>query len=287
VAKKLRFDQRRRQGRQVQWVKQGREVLPELPLAVQGDIHRTADGLGHQLLARARGAGDQGRKVLHVLEERAAPATQVMRDDGLPDGPAQAGHRGGGAHQVPVDVVERPAQLEKAGKEVGRVVAGGKTQGREWEPVLEALAKLLPQVGIGRFLPALDRCLNSLVQPCPGIEVIQGQVLVQAQILCRCGYAARQALPQPAQQFVGPVGETAQVGVVVLRPPLRPPAVDGRSLLVLFSQQLPLFFDPLRQEGVGVHQLGKPLGKAPLGRLEQLHRSFLRGVCLCLRAGPS
>ena len=124
VAEELGLDEGRGEGREVQREERARRRLGErLRLGVERDVAREPDRPRDELLAGARGAGDERRDVAHPRVEGAPVAAPVAREDRLPDGRAEAPRRPRLAEDVRVDVVEGAADLVVAREDVGGLLA--------------------------------------------------------------------------------------------------------------------------------------------------------------------
>ena len=144
MAEELGLDEGRGEGGEVDGEEGGAKVLYEtLGGGVEGDGPRHADGLRHELLARAGGAQDQRGQVGQAPLEGPAVAPEVVGEDGLPDRLAQGRDGGGGAENAAEYEVERASHLEARGEEVGdRAFLGGGQPGQREQPgeiLVEAL----------------------------------------------------------------------------------------------------------------------------------------------------
>ena len=104
-------------------------------LIVEGHVAGLRDGARDQFLAGAGWAGDERGELAHARVERAAVAADIVGEDGLPDGGAQARGRHGAADDVAEYLLEGALDLAEAGEGVAGIVAGGEVHALDVEEV--------------------------------------------------------------------------------------------------------------------------------------------------------
>ena len=261
VAEQLRLDQRRRERRGVQGVERAGGVLGErLALGIERDVARQADRVRHQFLARARRPADERGDVAQPLIERAPIAPHVAREDGLPDGGAQSDDRRRVTNDVAEDVVERPADLEVAGQQVGHVAIGQQRGPRNLQEALDVLAEFPVEAhGGGRHAAVVEQPIELFLVAAE--QQVDDHVLVELKVLG----ARPHALGEPRGQTPGQrLRELAERGHVRHRIGLAGGVPEGAAGHEGGAQRRALALDPLRQERVAVGQARDRLGEGAI-----------------------
>ena len=268
MAEQLRLDQRGRQRGGVEHVERARIVLGErVTLRIERDVARQADRARHELLAGAGRPTDQRGDVAHPLVERAAIATHVAREDGLPDGGAQPDDRRRVADDVADDVVERPADLEEARQQVRHVPVGHERGPRDLQEPLDVLTK--PAVEADRpggRAAVVEQAVEIVFVAAE--QQVHDDVLVELQVFRARPDAIRQPRGQPLRQAQAEPPERLDVRHRTGLARGVPQRAAGHEV---GAQRGSLVLDPLRQEGVAVREPGDRPGERAISGGEERH----------------
>ena len=213
-------------------------------LIVERHVARLRDGARHQFLAGAGRAGDQRGEFAHARVERAAVAPHIVREDGLPDGGAQARRGHGTADDVAEDLLEGALDLAEAGEGVARIVRRRdrtEVSAIGQEVVVEAPARRV--AGLRARIRLRKTSVVAL------IEKVQDRVFVEQQVLL-AQVAARLRHHRLQLRGNAPHILARPLGVVHLLAP------DRLALLELGSQHGALQLHPFRQKGIAIRQVG-------------------------------
>ena len=198
-------------------------------------------------------------RVAHARIQGAAVAADVVREDGLPDGGAQAGGRHGAADHVAEYLLEGALDLAEAGEGVTRIVAGGEVHALDVEKVLPVGQEVVVEapargIALGRGGPEGRREKMAVVTL---IEDVQDRVFIEHQVR-RAGL--RHLVVQPGlellNQRLDAFGDAVDVGARLLG--LRSRA--GFENQPAWDERVPqcgaFEFHPFGQEWVRVGELG-------------------------------
>ena len=185
VSEQGRFHQCGRDGREIDAKEVPARDIREAPrLGIEGDVAAHGNALGHQLLARARGAGDQHGQIAHSVIERPPVAAHVVGEDRLPHGGAEASRRHRPPHDPVECEVEGSADLVLAGEEVGDVLVGqmhaGQFEKLSTVPVETPVERGAVQAFGHRVQPTLDQ-FQQLIHKAI-VEGVDHQVAIEREL---------------------------------------------------------------------------------------------------------
>ncbi len=100
---------------------------------VEGDIARSPDGLGHQLLTGAGGAGDERGDVVHAEIQTTLITMQVMDEKGLSNPSPQFDKGRRSAHQVSENKQKGTSHLIKSANNSAGLTESKQSDWNSWK----------------------------------------------------------------------------------------------------------------------------------------------------------